>query len=257
MCCAAPVQEFLQENPDAHQLFRPDVTPFSGLSVWLPDWMHTKCLGTDANLVGSALWYLIKEVMPEDAEANLATIWASVQSFYKAQKTKNRVSRLTLNMVKPEKAIFPKLSAKALETRDLIPAVEHLLRDWVGNPQCAWFHRLVFLSMKLDELVFSNKTCFLSLEDRDALRAGIFEYSQLLTKLAHFFHRRGKAFCNYTPKTTTCCTLGCMPQRQASAQGWRFVFKVRTSWASLRHFVSQAAGVSRHRNCSTKWCVNT
>ena len=58
-------QVFLAEHPRPHPLFDPAVIPAGGLSVWQPDWMHTKLLGTDATLLGSCILYLIKEVMPE------------------------------------------------------------------------------------------------------------------------------------------------------------------------------------------------
>ena len=114
------VQEFLADNPNAHPLFQPASTPFGGLSVWHPDWMHTKCLGTDASLLGSVLMFLIQEVMPETAEGNLATIWQSVQLFYRAHKTRNRLGRLTINMVKHEP--FPRLAAKGHRNSQLDPS---------------------------------------------------------------------------------------------------------------------------------------
>ena len=144
--------------------------------------------------------------MPETAEANLANIWMSIQAFYREHKTRNRLGRLTFKMVKHKP--FPRLAAKAIETRDLIPAVESFLKDWVGNPQCLWFHRLVFLSMRLDALVFSNKSFLLTDAEREALRSGLFEYNQVLTKLAHHFHNRGKAYCNFTPKNHYLLHLG-------------------------------------------------
>ena len=82
------------------------------------------------------------------------------------------------------------------------------MKAWVGNPQCAYFHRLVFLSMKLDELVFGNKTFLLSVEERESLRSGVFEYNQILTRLAHHFHNLGKPYCNFTPKNHYLLHLG-------------------------------------------------
>ena len=173
MCPAHLVLEaFLVANPDAHALFRPDVVPSGGLSVWHPDWMHTKCLGTDATLLGSALLYLVKEAMVDETpEAHLQRVWMNIRLFYRAHKTKNRLGRLTLKMLTQEP--FPRLKAKAIETRDLIPAVEHVFREWLHIVPCAWFHRLLLMSKRMDELVFGNPSYLLSVVDREALRATI------------------------------------------------------------------------------------
>ena len=161
--------------------------------------MHTKSLGTDATLVGSCLLFLAKEVLPGRIDDNFVVIWEAVQKFYKENRTQCRLSKITQNMVAHEP--FPRLSAKAVETRDLLPALEHFLRAWLGvNPLLVWFHRLVALSCRLDTVVFSNKTMWLSDADCLALRNGVFEYNQTLSRLALHFHRQGKAYCNFTIK---------------------------------------------------------
>ena len=87
-----------------------------------------------------------------------------------------------------------------METRYLLPAVELFLQGYLGNPSVAWFHRLVALSCRLDELVFSNKGMVLSMVERVSLRDGIFEYNQTLSRMAWFFHEQGKPYCNFTIK---------------------------------------------------------
>ena len=155
------------ENPESHPLFQPELTPCGGLSLFQPDWMHTKSLGTDSTLAGSCLLFLAKEVLPgESVDANLAFVWEKIQAFYKENRTQCRLSRLTKNMV--DNVPFPKLSAKAIEIRDLLPALEHFLRAWLAHPQVAWFHRLVAISCRLDTLVFSNPSCWLTMQEREA-----------------------------------------------------------------------------------------
>ena len=169
--------------------------------------MHTKSLGTDAYLLGSILLYMAKEVLPETPEVNMGAIWAFVQTFYTTNRTACRLSRLTLSMVDHQP--FPKLAAKAMETRHLLPAVESFLSGHLqGNAAVAWFHRLVQLSMGLDELVFSNKTMVLSVRERNALRDGIFEYNRVLSRMAWSFHQRGMAYCNFTVKNHYLCHIG-------------------------------------------------
>ena len=161
--------------------------------------MHTKCLGTDSSLLGSCLLYLVKEVMPGAIEDNLSMVWSSIKGFYRANKTSCRLGNLTLKMLKNEP--FPRLAAKAMEIKCLLPAIEELLQPWLpGNVQLQWFHRLVALSRLLDDIVFGNKSFLLSEPERVQLRAGIFQYNQLLTQLARHFHTRGLPYCNFLPK---------------------------------------------------------
>ena len=165
-----------------HPLFNPAEVPLGGISLFKADWMHTKSLGTDAYLLGSCLTFLVSHVLPGTADQNIGLIWDAVQGFYQANRTPCRLSRLTMGMVSGQP--FPKLSAKAMETRHLLPAVEHFFKGVGGNPLVAWFHRLVSLAWKLDEIVFANKTMLLSVRERQALKQGLFRYNQVLTRLA-------------------------------------------------------------------------
>ena len=101
------------QSTQQHPLFQPEAIPGGGLSVWQPDWMHVKLLGTDSTLLGSCLLFLCCEVLPNGQEANLEFIWESVQLYYKEHRTRNRLGRLTLNMIRHQP--FPKLVAKAVE----------------------------------------------------------------------------------------------------------------------------------------------
>ena len=100
--------------------------------------------------------------MPGSAEENLEAIWGQCPDFL--QDTCIQKSALEAHHEHGEAmSLFRRLAAKAMETRDLTPAVEDLLKAWVGNPQVAYFHRLVYLSMRLDALVFANKTFLLTM----------------------------------------------------------------------------------------------
>ena len=189
-----------------HPVFNPNEVPLAGLSLFKPDWMHTKTLGTDSWLLGSCILFLVKHVLPGTADQNIGVVWEAIQHYYRANGTPCRLSRLTLNMVKNEP--FPRLSAKAMETRHLVPAVEHFARAWVGNPLVARFHLLLQLSHGLDELVFSNKTLVLSGEERTVLKVGIFKYNQALSTLSNYCIQRGLPFFNFTIKNHMMCHIG-------------------------------------------------
>ena len=157
----SPYEAFLQEHPDAHPVLQPTVIPGGGLSLFVPDWMHTKSLGVDANLLGSCIAYLARVALPGTQEENIALIWYGIQREYRSQKTAGRLGRLTFNMVKNPP--FPRLSAKANEIMCLLPVMETLLQGWApSDPILVWFHRLVALSAQIDNLVFQNKTFVLS-----------------------------------------------------------------------------------------------
>ena len=189
--------------------------------------MHTKSQGTDADLLGSVLAYWAKEVLPESPEDNIAFIWSRVQMFYQANRTKCRLSRLTYNMVKH--APFPRLSAKAVETRDLLPAVEDFCRQWVHeNPDdavCVHFHRLLLLSTHLDRLVFSNPGYLFTREAAAEFRDGIFLYNQTLTMLAHHFHTQAQSYCNYTLKNHYLCHWGLLAAKSSLSPRLAFCYQ--------------------------------
>ena len=217
-----------------HPLFNPRKTPLGGLSLFQPDWMHCKCLGTDANLVGGALAYVCTEVFQGDPENNIAFLWAEIQKFYSQHKTKCRLSQLTWNMVQNQP--FYRLSAKAVETRDLLPALAEILKPWVPHwPIVQWFQRLILLSASLDRLVFDNPTMFLNVKERQSLKEGVFQYNQLLSKLAWHFLQQGKPFVNYTIKNhyllhigLNASKSGISPRLGFCFQGEDFVSLVKT-----------------------------
>ena len=185
--------------------------------------MHTKCLGTDSNLLGSCLLYMVKHIMPGSAEDNLAMLWSSIREHYRTNKTSCRLSNLTLKMLKHEP--FPRLAAKAMEIKCLLPAVEEVLKPWMGNnAHLQWFHKLVVLSRSLDDVIFGNKTFLLSKKERVLVRRAIFQYNQLLTQLARHFHSNAQAFCNFTVKNHILAHIGVNTSKSGISPrlGWCF-----------------------------------
>ena len=235
-----PYQAYLAEDPRPHPLFDPARTPLGGLSLFQPDWMHCKCLGTDSNLVGSVLAYMAIEVLPGKAEDNIALLWQEIQKFYSLHQTKCRLGRLTWKMVQHKP--FYKLSAKAIETRDLVPALAAILEPWMGNPIVQWFQRLLLLSNKLNELVFGNPALWLTAEERKNLKEGIFEFNQTLSKLAWHFHGQGKPYCNYTIKNHYLCHIGLMSSKSGISPRLAFCFQGEDFMSLVK---SLAVGSSR------------
>ena len=218
------LQELLMQTPDAHVLFNPTCVACGGLSLFVPDYMHTKCLGTDSNLLGSAIAYLAKEFLPGTVEENMAIIWEGVKREHRSQRSPCRLSHLTFKMVKHDP--FPRLSAKAIEIRCLLPVLEPVLRGWSGgSPQVAWFHRLVVLSMQMDNIVFGTKSLVLGAGDGDRLKDLIFQFNQTLTTLARHFHENGMGYCNFTPKNHYLCHLGVYSSKSGISPRLGFCFQ--------------------------------
>ena len=185
--------------------------------------MHTKCLGTDSNLVGSCLAYMAKELLPGTITDNVAAMWQDISSYYKANNTPCRLSHLTVKMIKNDP--FHRLAAKAIEIRWLLPAVETILRPWTArDASVAWMHRLVVLSCRMDAIVFQNKSFLLTADERVALKGFIFEYNQCLTQLGRHFHSRGQPYFNYTPKNHFLCHMGVDASKSGISPrlGWCF-----------------------------------
>ena len=217
------LQVFLQEKDDVHPLLNLAETPCGGLSLYHPDWMHTKCLGTDAYLLGTCLACMAKKVLPGKAEDNVSYMWAIIREQYRLHKVGCRMSQLTLNMFKHEP--FPRLSAKAMEIRCLLGPVAKVLEAWVSNPIVAWMHKLLVLSKGMDDLVFGTKSFKLSSADARALCQAIFAFNGTLTKLAWHFHQRGEAFCNYTIKNHYLCHIGLDVSRTCVSPRLSFCFQ--------------------------------
>ena len=232
-CHVSCPEAFLQSHPAAHPIFQPSKVPCSGLSIFRPDWMHTKLLGVDANLLGSAILFLAKEVMPASLEDNISIIWSGIQSYYKKNKTKYRLSRLTPNMVQNDP--FPRLSAKAMEVRGLVPAVLDVLKGWeVRHTEITWFSQLLGLSCQMDEIVFGCKEFVLPPSSRAALCKAIFDYNKILTVLARNFHSRGLAYCNFTVKNHYLCHLALDASKSGISPRMGFCFQGEDMMRILR-----------------------
>ena len=200
------VRHFLKHILKLIQFFQPTMTPAGGLSLFQPDWMHTKCLGTDSHLLGSCLAYLVKEILPGTCEENVAQVWTEVKEYYATNRVECRLGNLTWNMIKNDP--FPRLSAKAMETKCLVPVVRDLLQRWIQDPIVAWMHRLLLLSSEMDTIVFGNKAFLLGPNEGQTLCKMIFEYNVVLTALARNLHKRAMAYMNYTPKNHYLCHIG-------------------------------------------------
>ena len=201
----------------------PDQVPGGGLSLFKPDYMHTKLLGVDANVLGSLIAFLVKEVMPASIEDNVALLWSQIQEYYKEHQPPCRLGRLTYKMVRHDP--FPRLAAKAIEVRWLLPAMASVVRAWVGRAEVAHFARLVAQSCRMDEIVFGCKEFRFSVADRAEFQQLCFSFNQVLTRLARHFHQGGLAHCAFTAKNHYLCHMGVDAARTGISPRLGFCFQ--------------------------------
>ena len=95
---------FALQHPGRHKLMRH--VPGVGISVFIPDILHVKHLGTDAYDLGGLLALLVKYVMPGTQKDNLATLWIAIEIAYKSQQTSNRFGAITLGMIQSATKTF-------------------------------------------------------------------------------------------------------------------------------------------------------
>ena len=86
-----------------------------------PDWMHCKSLGIDKHLMGSCLYVLVHYILPDDPDANLATVWRDIEHFYEELNTECRYGLMRQAMFTGKSQ--PKLKGKAAEVKDLGPVM--------------------------------------------------------------------------------------------------------------------------------------
>ena len=77
--CWSPT-EWAAEHPNPHLFFQMEG---SGIDLVFPDLMHSKHLGTDQLVIGSAITFLIKHYLPGTVGANLETVWSFMQKWFK------------------------------------------------------------------------------------------------------------------------------------------------------------------------------
>ena len=119
--------QWYTQNPDAHYIFQ--IMYLSALNVE-PDELHTMHLGTSAYFLGSILWILIYEILPDTPARNMITIWKEITDNYKQLRTACQFNNLVLSsFCRPDKhdKDFPKLKGKGAEIRDLM---EPMLLVW-------------------------------------------------------------------------------------------------------------------------------
>lgn len=178
-------------NPRPQAAFDGNRLPGAGIQAFVPDYMHTKHLGTDQYLVASVLMYLCTEVLPGSADENLGVVWKDIKKQYAELETPHsyRVSHLTMGMLGAQP--FPRAKTKAAETRCLLLPVARILDQYEQTEDLRQMKLLLLLSAKMDEVVHGCQDFRLPPQGVTQFQLAVAHYNQTLTALCHRMHNSG------------------------------------------------------------------
>ena len=184
--------------------------PGMGILASLPDYLHTKHLGVDAQFVGAVLLALITVVMSGDVNASLDILWDEIKKLYKTSHTANRLGVLTHNMIKKGKATFPCLSARGYQIRDFLPVMMTTLTKHMDAGNAA--HRDMFVglttSWDIEKTLVECKGMFsLPVEETETLNKNCILVCKCITSLTKAASAFKNMF-NFTIKTHSLLHLG-------------------------------------------------
>ena len=152
--CWEPAHWFA-EHPDAIALW--GGVPGTDILSLQMDMMHIKWLGIDAYYIASLLVYIVDHKLPSRPQVNLHNLWLEIAEQYKKQNVPTRLSCLTLNMIRANKAPFPALKAKAAEIKCLIPVLVHVAQKYLdGNPFEKLIYKGLLQSWSIDQCLSAN-----------------------------------------------------------------------------------------------------
>ena len=199
---------FAEQHPGRHRLMRH--VPGVGISVFIPDILHVKHLGTDAYYLGGLLALLVKYVMPGTQEDNLATLWIAIEVVYKRKRTRNRFGAITLGMIKSSKKPLPCLSGRGLQVKDLVPVMIDVSKGFLDMGKAE--HRDILCgleaSSEMDKILDSHIE-YPCLPEAVATKfcKMAFDFGACVTSLVRFYHPEVPVF-HHTDKLHLLLHLG-------------------------------------------------
>ena len=120
------VAHFMAADPFPHPFWQ--IPGVSGYSLNL-DYMHVKHLGVDKYFLGSVLFLLAYRLLPKSPQENINDIYEFVEAFYKSGDVETRYTILKLTMFNTGPGGYPCLKGRAMEVRELMPAISALWRQ--------------------------------------------------------------------------------------------------------------------------------
>jgi len=123
--------EWNLRNPNRHWLLR---LPGAGITMAVPDCMHTKHAGTDAYFLGSVLTLITHHIMPKSPVENLQDMWQTIKDNFPASDPSNQFTDMKVSMYYKDNK-FPCLKGRAAQIRHLAPGL-------------LWFFKLIMNPME-------------------------------------------------------------------------------------------------------------
>ena len=97
------------------------------------DWMHCAHLGAYQEYLGSILYILFYDLLPDDAAANCRTINSQLKAYWRVHPEQGHFQNITLSMVRSSTG-YPTLKGRAAEVKNTVRALRavwdlHRARD--------------------------------------------------------------------------------------------------------------------------------
>lgn len=193
--------------PRRHVLLRhvPGVTIFA----WIPDWLHTKHLGSDSTFLGSVLVALLLEFgWPGTLEIKLQRLWNDLSRGYRELGIhQDRITCLTWGMLQSSTSKLPTLELRGGQIQKLVPVIRLVFREYMDHGLATHRDMLTALDhcIAIDQILSSNSNKYaLSPTDADELVRHYFAYCQRVHVLIEHYHPHTK-LSNFTIKNITYC----------------------------------------------------
>ena len=196
-------------HPNLHRLFRH--LPGFGITNYIPDTLHCKCLGSDQSFLASVMRYLTHHTGgPSTPDQKLTLLLTEMKVEYKRMKTTTRYNKITHNMIHPPSKQLPQLKGKAAEIKDLVPVIAVILRRRMdpNNEQERDMVDGLDASARIDQTLKDYKSYYRFPPDvAERFRQDCFQFAQCQNALIHHYHPDVPLF-NVTPKTHYVLHLG-------------------------------------------------
>lgn len=189
------------EVDNRHALFE---LPGAGVLLYYPDVMHTLHLGVYTYFLGSVLELLVARILPQSPESNMSTLWQAIRAEYQARNTECRFNDIRLGMFRPSSGKFPQLKGKAAEVRHLVAVMHTVFARYMDqtNRQHQQVNLCLELASRAENILDVCRDDWrLPEQAATEFRQCAFQFAQLQTSLAQFYHSRGEFLFHVTMKS--------------------------------------------------------
>jgi hypothetical protein len=144
-------------HPNRHWIFR---LPGVGILTQSADLMHVKYMGTDMYTFASIMIYIVRFILPGNADTNLITVWDQIKKYVRSQGMPEVHANMKMSMLMGE--TFPCMKGKASEMRHLGKPLKHVFSSMMdpSNDMHALIYRALSSSVAIDEILDSHPDSF-------------------------------------------------------------------------------------------------